>query len=188
MNEKTIESYETKVAVVEDWIEKSIQTLKPGAKILEIGSAYGRDAKIIEEKGFYVEKTDATLDFVSILQEDDPSARVLNIITDEIDDTYDLILANAVLLHFDDNETKSTVKKIHAALNSNGTFSFTLKQGEGVAWQNNKDAALRFSNYWSEKDIVQLLTMAGFEDIDAWTDSSDDPHTTWIMIIAKKSL
>ena len=66
-NKKTIQSYESSIneyiqntpikhgAVVEDWINKSIQALNPDAKILEIGSAHGRDAKIIEEKGFYVE-------------------------------------------------------------------------------------------------------------------------------------
>jgi len=197
-NKTTIESYENSIneyiqntpnkrgAVVEDWINKSTQTLQLDAKILEIGSAYGRDAKIIEEKGLHVEKTDATKGFVDILQQDDPTARILNIITDAIDDNYDLIIANAVFLHFDDNETRSTANKIYNALKSGGVFSLTLKEGVGEAWQNNKGMAPRFFNYWKKNDIVELLTETGFVDINAWVDSSDGSHATWIMIIARK--
>lgn len=197
-NKKTIESYEASIheyiqntpnkrgAVVEDWIDKSIQTLKLDAKILEIGSAYGRDAKIIEEKGLYVEKTDATKGFVDLLIKEDPTAHILNIITDDIGANYDLIIANAVFLHFNDTETKFTAKKVYDALGPRGIFSLTLKQGDGEAWQNNKGMAPRFFNYWSKDGIVELLHTIGFTDINAWVDSSDGSSATWIMVIAKK--
>lgn len=197
-NKKTIESYESSIdeyiqntpskrgAVVEDWIDKSIQTLEPSAKILEIGSAYGRDARLIEEKGFYVEKTDATKGFVDILQNEDPTARVLNIITDDLNDTYDLVIANAVFLHFNDDEIQSTTTKVYNALNPGGIFSLTLKQGEGEAWRNDKGMAPRFFNYWSKDGIIELLTKIGFTDINAWVDSSDGSGATWIMVISKK--
>jgi len=198
-NKKTIQSYESSIneyiqntpikhgAVVEDWINKSIQALSPDAKILEIGSAYGRDAKIIEEKGFYVEKTDATKGFVNILQKDDPKARILNIITDNLDSTYDLIIANAVFLHFDNKDMQLSTTKVYSALNPGGVFSLTLKQGEGEAWQDNKGMAPRYFNYWSKDDIVELLVATGFTDVDAWVNSSYGPNKSWIMVIAKKS-
>ena len=198
-NKKTIDSYETgfneyisnapnnRGAAVEGWLNKSVQMLKPDASILEIGSAYGRDAKMIEEKGFHVEKTDATKGFVDILQKDDPTARILNIITDDINDSYDLIIANAVFLHFNDSEIQSAVKKVHDALNAAGKFSFTLKEGIGEAWQTNKGMGPRFFNFWSKDSIVELLAAAGFSNIDAWVDSSDSSNVTWIMIIANKA-
>lgn len=197
-NKKTLESYETSIqqyiqntpskrgAVVEDWIDKSLKGLTPTAKILEIGSAYGRDAKIIEEKGFHVEKTDATQGFVEILKRDDPTARALNIITDELNDAYDLIIANAVFLHFNDTESRKAAIKVFNALRTNGIFSLTLKQGEGEAWQNNKGMAPRFFHYWKKDTIVELLKETGFVDINAWVDSSDEANATWIMIVAKK--
>jgi len=198
-NKKTIESYELGVneyiqhapnkrgGVVENWIDKSLQALRPNARILEIGSADGRDAKIIEDKGFYVEKTDVTAGFVELLQKEDPNARFLNILTDEIKDSYDLIIANAVFLHFNDAETQLAMKKVYDALNFSGTFSLTLKQGEGEAWQNNKGMAPRYFNFWSKDGVVDLLASIGFTDIDAWVDSSDGSGTEWIMVIAKRS-
>lgn len=197
-NKRTIESYEQGVneyiqhtpskrgGVVEGWIEKSLASLQLDAKILEIGSAYGKDAKIIEEKGFYVEKTDATKGFVELLKKDDSNARIFNIITDVIDNKYDLIIANAVFLHFNDSETRLATSKVYDALNTGGVFSLTLKQGEGEAWQSNKGMSPRFFNFWPKDKIVEFLTKVGFRDIDAWIDSSDGPGTTWIMIIARK--
>ena len=198
-NRKTLESYETGIneyiqnapnkrgGVVEDWIDKSIEALGQDAKILEIGSAYGRDAKLIEEKGFHVEKTDATKGFVKILQGEDSTARVLNILSDEIEDSYDLIIANAVFLHFNDDETLFAANKVYNALNPDGIFSLTLKQGDGEAWQSNKGMAPRFFNFWSKERIAELLSSVGFDNIKAWADSSDGSGTTWVMVIAKKS-
>ncbi len=197
-NKTTLDSYESSIqeyiqntpykrgGVVEGWIDKSLEMLKPGAKILEIGSAYGRDAKLIEHKGFAVEKTDATKGFVEILQKDDPSARVLNILTDDINDTYDLLIANAVFLHFNDDETIMATRKVYDALNQGGTFSLTLKQGEGEGWQDNKGMGSRYFNYWSKEGITELLLSAGFSEVTAWADASDGSGTTWLMVIARK--
>jgi 2-polyprenyl-3-methyl-5-hydroxy-6-metoxy-1,4-benzoquinol methylase len=197
-NKMTIEAYEAGIdqyiqntpnkrgAVVEDWIDKSIAGLPLDAKILEVGSAYGRDAKIIEEKGYRVEKTDATQGFVSILQQDDPTAHHLNILTDPIETGYNLIIANAVLLHFTVEETKSVAHKILQALTENGTFAFTVKVGKGEAWQDNKGMGRRYFKYWSKEDIVSLLSDVGYTNINAWVDSSDGTGVSWIMIIAKK--
>lgn len=197
-NKKTIESYEVSInqyiqntpnkrgAVVEGWLDKSIEDLRLDAKILEIGSAYGRDAKYIEDKGFHIEKTDAAQGFVDILVQKDPTSHLLNVVTDDINSDYDLILANAVLLHLNDEETQGVLVKIFDTLISGGTFAFTLKQGEGEAWQNNKDMAPRFFNYWHKDDIVTTLLNTGFVNINAWVDETDSPNATWIMIIAKK--
>ena len=198
-NKKTIESYEISInqyiqntpnnrgATVEGWIDESIKDIILHSKILEIGSAYGRDAKYIEDKGFHVEKTDATQGFVDILVEKDPTSHSLNIVTDELTGTYDLVIANAVLLHLNNKETAEASKKIFNALNPHGTFALTLKQGEGDAWQTNKGMAARFFNYWRKEDIVELLAEIGFTNIHAWVDETDSLNATWIMIVAKKS-
>ncbi|MBC7565305.1 methyltransferase domain-containing protein [Candidatus Saccharibacteria bacterium] len=198
-NKKTIDAYEVSIdqyilntpnkrgAVVEAWIDKAIKGLAQDAQILEIGSGYGRDATYIEDKGFHVEKTDATQGFVDILVGKDPTSHTLNIVTDEIASTYDLIIANAVLLHLNDEQTREATKKIYNALHSQGTFAFTLKQGEGSAWQTNKDMAPRFFNYWHKKDVVKILSDTGFTSFDAWVDETDSPSAIWIMVVARKA-
>lgn len=197
-NKKTLDSYEAgfneyiqntpkkRGAVVENWIDKSLEGLLSNAKILEIGSGDGRDAAIIEEKGFYVEKTDATKGFVDLLKESDPRAHSLNLLEDELGSEYELIIANAVLLHFTNVQTRLALKKVFDALKPNGVFSFTLKKGKGELWQVNKEMAPRFFNYWSSRAIVELLTDVGFKNINAWEDASDSSNANWIMVVAKK--
>lgn len=197
-NQDTIKAYEVSIdqyiqntpnktgAVVEGWMDKATKELNQDSKILEIGSAYGRDAAYIEEKGLHVEKTDATQGFVDILIKKDPTSYLFNIVTDEIPYSYDLIIANAVLLHRNDEQTRQATKKIFNALNPNGIFAFTLKRGEGSAWQTNKDMAPRYFNYWHKDDIVKILSDIGFVGIDAWVDETDSPNATWIMIVANK--
>ena len=197
-NKKTLESYESgfeqyientpqyRGPVIEDWLEKSTAGLSADAKILEIGSAHGQDAKIVESGGYYVEKTDATAGFVAILQKSDPEARVLDVLTDDLPDGYDLILSNAVLLHFNDSETRLAAAKIFDALKPGGVFSFTLKQGEGESWQNNKGMAPRYFNFWSESDITTLLSEIGYINLNSWTDTAKGSDATWIMVLAQK--
>jgi SAM-dependent methyltransferase len=197
-NQKTVESYENGVnqyiqnspnrrgRPVQDWIDKSLEGLAKDARILEFGSAYGRDADYMESKGFYVEKTDVTRGFVDILKQKDPKAHLLNAITDDIPGVYELIIANAVLLHFTTEETAHVAEKVLRALPPGGRFALTLKQGDGEGWQEKKEMGPRYFNYWQRDGIVELLSKLGFIDINAWVDESDSANATWIMVIAEK--
>ena len=63
-NDVTLQSYDSRVneyqggtvnqvsGVFKNWIDETLHLLQPGAKILEIGSALGRDAHYIESFGF----------------------------------------------------------------------------------------------------------------------------------------
>lgn len=145
-NKTTVESYEkaidkyiqSTVSVasvwVIDWLKDSIKSLSKRAHILEIGSGFGRDANYIETLGYKVERTDATNGFITILQKENPTARYFKAIDDDISNTYDLVLANAVFLHFTRRETESVIKKVFDSLNEDGRLAISLKQGEGEEW------------------------------------------------------
>ena len=139
-NDITIESYNAHIqeyidgttkeisAVVRNWLDKSLFGLSKKARILELGSAFGRDASYITELGYTVECSDATSAFVDLLNASGFNARILNVITDNLPLGLDLVVAHAVLLHFTRTETHQVIKKVFNALNANGTFAFTLKK------------------------------------------------------------
>jgi len=198
-NKITLESYNVGVhayientdhkrdPAVQDWLDKSTAGLGSDARILEIGSGYGRDAMYLESKGYHVEKTDAAKSFVDVVQQTDPTAHVLNILTDEISGTYDLIIANGVLLHFTADELELALAKIFNALEPNGTFAFTVKQGEGEEWKTNKEMGPRFFKYWNAPELTEILTKNGFVDINSWINDIDAPNATWILFIVKRN-
>ncbi len=101
----------------------------------------------MEVAGYKVERTDGTEAFVKLLQEQGHSARVLNAITDEFDGKYDMVFANAVLLHFTPSETANVFKKACNSVKQNGILAFTVKQGDGEEWSEAKLDAPRYFCY-----------------------------------------
>lgn len=196
-NTTTLQSYEDHVqeyidgtpqtvdGVVKEWLDTAVDGLPKDAHILEFGSAFGRDAKYLQSLGYAVECTDATEAFVELLQQEGFNARKLNAITDPIDNSYDLVLANAVLLHFTRDETTQVLQKVHSALREGGTFAFTLKQGEGEKWTQDKLGAPRYFCYWTKDQISQLLTDSGYSNIHIQGDR-ETKNFTWLHIIANK--
>lgn len=169
------------------WFDTALHDLPRDAKILEIGSANGRDANHIESHGYQVERTDGSQAFVDYLTAAGQQARVLNILTDPIPDGYDLILANAVFLHFTLEEFRSAVKKVHAALVVGGRFALTLKRGSGDETTTIKMDAPRYFRYWQPQDVVTELESIGFQDV-TWTAGDDwrEGKPQWLFIAAQK--
>jgi len=196
-NNKTIESYNGHVqeyidgtpqevsGIVKEWLDKSLSGLPVEARILEFGSAFGRDADYLQSMGYKVECTDATPSFVELLQQKGFNARQLNVITDDLPHGLDFVLANAVLLHFTREETAQVLNKVHASLNDNGRFAFTLKEGDGETWSEAKLGVPRYFCYWTEEQISQYLSDAGFEDVDI-TGDAETKNATWLQVIARK--
>lgn len=197
-NQETLSSYEMHVdeyingtpgEVVGDvkvWIDATLQGLPSDVRILELGSAFGRDAAYIESLGYSVQRTDATQGFVDYLRKQGYVANLLNAITNELPASYDLIFADAVLLHFTPEDMKIVLGKVFQALNDDGRFSFSLKQGEGEEWSNAKLGAPRYFCYWKQDDIIELMKKVGFDTIEVSTGSLGRTNSEWLHIIAKK--
>ncbi|MCR6630670.1 MAG: class I SAM-dependent methyltransferase [Magnetospirillum sp.] len=142
-NRETLRSYEDRVreyidgtlqvvtGEAKDWIDAALANLPSGARLVELGSAFGRDAAYVASRGFDVECTDAVPGFVSHLRAHGFNARLFNALTDDLDGRYDLILANAVMLHFDRGEFALVLGKLLRSLKSGGRFAFSLKRGQG---------------------------------------------------------
>lgn len=199
VNQKTLLTYETHYQAyidnttpevtggLKDWIDQALEGLPLDAKIMEIGSGDGRDARYIESLGYDVECTDATQAFVNILLEKGFNAHVHNAILDPIIGSFDLIFANSVLVHFTREETILVTSKVQTALNPNGRFAFSVKLGRGDLWTNAKVDAPRYYHFWTRKRIDMLLRNTGFSH---WTISEDASgrggSDDWLQVIAYK--
>jgi SAM-dependent methyltransferase len=195
-NARTIQSYDRHIreyvdagphevsGAVRTFLDRAVDGLPPDARILEFGSASGRDASYLQELGYQVDCTDATPAFLDLLRSRGLAARPLNAIVDELPRDLDLVLANAVLLHFTRDEAATVIAKVHDSLRPGGRFAFSLKQGEGEDWSLEKLGAPRFFCYWTQERIRAVLVAAGFRDVTVWTSSDPARPTTWLLIIA----
>lgn len=172
---------------IKTWLDDCIKTLKPISKILEIGVGHGKDADYIESKGFLVERTDASSSFVDYQKSKGHDAKILNILTDNIIKKYDMVLADAVWLHFTPEEAKMATAKVLNALNPNGIFAFSVKEGEGTELTDRKLNHTRYFCYWNETDIKKLLQEVGFNKLRITNATDYRPDRPgWLLIIAEK--
>lgn len=166
------------------WMDHLAEQVQPTSRILEIGSANGRDAAYLQSKGLTVECTDGTQAFVDLLQEQGFAARKLDLINDPIEGRYDMVMANAVLLHFTREQTQAALQKVHAALNEDGMFAFTLKEGDGEEWSEAKLGVPRYFCYWRQPAIEALVRESGFSDVQVLKGATRNAQ--WLQIVARK--
>jgi SAM-dependent methyltransferase len=194
-NDKTLQSYEehiqeyvagTPQAVdggTKAWIDRALALLPKHATVLELGSAFGRDAAYIKSKGFKVIATDAVQGFVDLLRKSGFEARLLNALTDDFGHDYDMLFAQAVLLHFNPEQVEQILQKAHSSLKPKGIIAFSVKQGNGSEWTKAKLDAPRYFHYWQREDLQAVVQDAGFtiEEI-----SEHKGNFEWLQVIARK--
>lgn len=174
--------------VHQDYIRKTLNNLPKDAKMFEVGSGDGRDAKLINSLGYKIQVSDAVDSFIKILTENGFSPLKFNIVTDSFPDSYDYILANAVLVHLTKSEVKDAIKKVYAALNQNGIFATSFKQrlGGGEDWKANitGTSEKRFFSYWDINEARKMLEEAGFKILHF--QQNGGMRACWIDFIVKK--
>lgn len=170
------------------WIHTALAGLNPAETILEIGSGTGRDANYIRSKGFSVVCSDGAKGFVNLLRKKGNDCLEINVLTDEIPTGFKLILANAVMSHFNKNQFQTVLKKIKSSLEEAGHFAFSVKEGHGEKWINEKLHSKRYVRYWQVSELNNLLKHTGWEIVFLERGIPGDlPSHTWINVIVKKT-
>ncbi len=190
-NNKTIHTYDGGVKAYIDgtpqvvsgnqkrWIDAAFSDVAKDARILEIGSAFGRDARYLMELGYSPTLSDATPSFVEYLRSQGLTAEVLDIVTDRPSGEYDVIFASAVFLHFTDEDFDTAAQHVKDALrDGESKFIFSLKQGEGEEWTSKKMGNERYFKYWNRPLVEQRLGALGFSIVNSQTFEDDG----WICL------
>jgi SAM-dependent methyltransferase len=112
------------------WVDSLLGMLSKSARILELGSGFGRDAAYMREKGYHPELTDGAQAFVDLLRSQAQPAQRLNIVTDDLGGGYDLVFANAVFEHVPPLTLRLVLDKVNSALRSSGVLGF----GHPACW------------------------------------------------------
>jgi hypothetical protein len=109
-----------------------------------------------------VRRTDATAAFVDRLRADGYGADVLDVRVDSFGGPYDLIWADAVLLHLDRIEFAAALRAARRAVPVGAHLAITLKEGDGARWETRRLGLPRWFTYWREPDLRAELAAAGW--------------------------
>ncbi len=163
-----------------EWLDFVFLDIPVDARVLEIGSAFGRDARYIIGKGYDVDLTDASTGFVDYLRKEGHVAELLDIVRQALDKKYDVILACAVFLHFTTEDFRRAVINVRSMLGKDGRFAFSVKRGDGDEWTDNKMGAPRYFRYYQEAELGKILDTLGMQIIDSRVLSDK-----WIHVVCK---
>ncbi len=150
-------------------IERFAGVLPPGARVLEIGSGGGRDARALEQAGLSVRRTDVTPGFVELLRAGGHEADLLDPLTDDLVDPappgapYAGVWANASLLHVRREDLTSVLGRLAGATAGDGLFYASVKEGDGESWSvHGNVTSPRLFTYWREGPLRESLRGAGW--------------------------
>lgn len=144
-----------------------------GKPVLDAGCAFGRDTAAFSEQRFEPIGIDLSDELLKKARELYPKltfkkmdVRMLNF----DNDTFAGIWCHAVLLHLNDDDVKQALKEFHRVLKNNGVLFVSFKKGKGSrefveAFSNDYP---RFYNFKTKESLIDLLTEAGFKDINTY--------------------
>lgn len=168
-------------------LDAFLDSLPPGARILELGCGNGTDAAHMLTRGFDVDPTDGTPELATIaarrLQR---PVRILRFEDLVAEADYDGVWAAASLLHVPAATLSAILANIHRALRPGGIFTASYKAGSGEG----RDALGRYYNYPDPRVLQANYRAAGaWEALTIETVSGsgyDEQPTDWLWVTARR--
>lgn len=172
-------------------VERFVAALDHGARVLEIGSGPGRDARALEEAGLSVRRTDITPAFVRMLRADGFAADVLDPLSDDLEDPerdapYDGVWASASLVHARREDLPTVLTRLAGATRPGGVLHLALKEGDGARFSTHGHVGgPRHFTFWREGQLRTLLEETGWA-VDEVLRSPGRRNETWLDVRASR--
>jgi SAM-dependent methyltransferase len=173
-------------------VDRYAALLRPGARVLEIGSGSGRDARALEDTGLSVRRTDITPGFVRRLRDSGYDADVVDPLVDDLSDPaapgtpYAGVWADASLLHADREELPLILSRLADVTEPGGVLFVGLKEGDGEDWSvHGNVTAPRFFTYWHEEPLRSAMSGAGWLVRDVRRDEGLRGES-WLQVAASR--
>jgi SAM-dependent methyltransferase len=160
-----------------------VDVLPAGGRVLDIGSGPGWDADFLEGLGLRVHRTDVTAAFREFQAERGHRVDGLDVLVDDIAETYDGILMLCVLQHFERSDLDAVLRKLANALKDEGALLLSYPLGEGEFWEHSSSGDYRVVR-WSSAMLDERLQRAGFTV--EWDTSDDGEDGPWRTVLARK--
>jgi 2-polyprenyl-3-methyl-5-hydroxy-6-metoxy-1,4-benzoquinol methylase len=173
-------------------LRDSFASLPKGAKILEIGSADGDNAKILESLGFDVTASDVAPAFFETCKKQGLKTLKLNLLTDKLPSGLHGVLCWRVFVHFTREDIRLALKRVYNALLPGGRFVFNVIDiathdcdGQWYDFPGDyKMGAKRFYAYYKKEDILSLIEETSFVLVNAWPEHGG--HNDWFCFVLEK--
>lgn len=167
--------------------ERFLSKLSVGTCILDFGCGSGRDTKYFLDKGYQVETTDGSAELCKLASEY-TGICVKQMLFEELDEyeKYDGIWACSSILHLDKRVLKDVLKKMAAALKTNGVVYTSFKYGDFEGERNGR----YFVDFTTETFGKYMKEVPELQIEEYWITSDVRPgrgEEKWLNLILRKS-
>lgn len=172
------------------WTEDFSRQFPKNSSILDVGCGAGRDALYLTEKGLLVTGIDFSKKLIEIVKKKVPNGKFFVMDFENLSlpqNSFEGAWANASLYHLPRTNLLKVFEQIREILKERGLFLSTYRVGEGERFTKEKrgDAILeRFAVYYQPEEIKEMLTKAGFKDIEFELDHIETGD--WMRFLARK--
>ena len=176
-----------------DLITKSFADLPTNAKIFEIGSGEGKNAKMMQEMGYDVTASDVAPGFLNATKGRCKKVIKFNAVEDEFPEKYNGVFCWRVFVHFTKEDAFKVISKVYEALEDGGVFIFnainretTDVDNQWVDFQNEYRMGVeRFYSYFTEADLKDIIAKTPFQIVDFHKEGGDLGNK-WLVFVLKK--
>lgn len=178
---------------LEKFIRVNIETLPKSAKVFEIGSADGTNAKYIEKLGYEITASDIAEDFINSIKSKGLKTIKFNILEDEFKEKYSAIFCWRVFVHFTKSDVLKVLKKVYDILEKDGLFIFNAinretrdVDEEWVDFPNEYHmGAERYYKYFKEEELNEIINKIGYK-IHNFHKEGGKNNNKWLVYVLKK--
>lgn len=186
------EHAQEKRAKLAEKIRLAFDSLPSGAKVLEIGSADGDNAKILESLGYNVTASDVAPAFIAACKKQGLNTIKFNVLKDDFPKDLMGILCWRVFVHFTREDIALALKRIHDTLQPGGRLMFNvidrathdcdaeMKDFEGEYHM----GAERYYAYYRKDEIEKIIAENGFKIVRDWHENGG--HNDWFCFVLEK--
>ena len=149
-----------------EWADSFLMRLPENSKILEFGSATGRDARYFKSKGFEVTCTDIIPEALKNLEEEGFKTEVYDFRDNPKEEwrhSFDGFFANGVFVHASQEVLEKNLKNISEIIKPNGYAAISLKNGVGDEISERKLEAPVYYKYYTEPELREIILKSNFE-------------------------
>lgn len=166
--------------------ELFLQRVKPGGRILDLGSGSGRDSRAFLDRGYKVVAIDGSKELAKIASEYIGQDVIIADFREyEPDGTFDGIWACASLLHLPKEDVAKVMRRLGSHLSENGCFYVSFKYGTFAGERNG-----RYFTNMTEESFIELLEEVPGLVIEEYFDTGDvrpgRVSERWLNVMLKK--
>lgn len=165
-------------------LDRFVEAVGPGGRVLEVASGPGWDADRLEAMGLSVRRTDLSEGFIAFQHERGRRVERLDLIEGDLGGPWDGLVALYVIQHIDRSLIDGVIARIAAALLPGGTLLMSFQLGEEERISEDPEGTYQVVQ-WTEEVMTDRLARHGLSVDRRWFFQGD--KAAWLTVIARRA-